>query len=54
MKELEEFKKMLPEEDGSVNKTNKQTESDLILPTPPAAQINPKLELPKDASPEAK
>ena len=54
MKELEEFKKMLPEEDGSVNKTNKQTESDLNLPTPPAAQINPKLELPKDASPEAK
>lgn len=53
-KELEEFKKMLPKEESQVDKTNGQTESNLNLPTPPATQISPKLELPKDASPEAK
>lgn len=54
-KELEEFKKMLPKEDGSVNNPDKQTgTSNLNLPTQPIIQISPKLELLKDASPEAK
>ena len=53
-KELEEFKKMLPKEEAPADKANGQTESNLNLPTPPTAQISPKLELPKEASPEAK
>ena len=53
-KELEEFKKMLPKEEAPANKLEENTQSDLNLPTPPTTQISPKLELPKEASPEAK
>jgi len=51
-KELDDFKKMLPKEEEK--KQGGNTQSDLNLPTPPAAQISPMIELPKDASPEAK
>ncbi|MEK7495449.1 MAG: tetratricopeptide repeat protein [Patescibacteria group bacterium] len=54
VKELEEFKKMLPKEETPVNKSEESTQSDLNLPTPPTTEISPKLELPKEASPEAK
>ncbi len=54
-KELDEFKKMLSkEEEKPANKLDKKTQSDLNLPTPPTTKISPKLELPKEASPEAK
>ena len=58
-KELEEFKKMLPKEEAatSENTTEQSTNpppSSLNLPTPPAVQISPMIELPKEASPEAK
>jgi len=58
-KELEEFKKMLPKEDATTpeNTTEQSTAtppSSLSLPTPPVAQISPMIDLPKDASPEAK
>jgi len=54
-KELEEFKKMLPK-DGEipVSAPEEKTQSNLNLPTPPATQISPKIELPKEASPEVK
>ncbi|MCR4312956.1 MAG: tetratricopeptide repeat protein, partial [Candidatus Roizmanbacteria bacterium] len=54
-KELEEFKKVLPkEEEKPVSESEEKTQSDLSLPTPPTTRISPKLELPKEASPEAK
>ncbi|PIU74533.1 hypothetical protein COS77_00960, partial [Candidatus Roizmanbacteria bacterium CG06_land_8_20_14_3_00_34_14] len=53
-KELEEFKKMLPKEEVKTDNVDKPTESNLNLPTPPTSQISPKLELQKEASPEAK
>ncbi len=54
-KELEEFKKMLPKEEASVDKQGEENSSgSLNLPTQPTTQISPKLELPKEASPEAK
>jgi tetratricopeptide (TPR) repeat protein len=53
-KELEEFKKMLPKEEVKNNNVDKQNKSNLNLPTPPTTEINPKLELQKEASPEAK
>ncbi len=54
-KELEEFKKMLPKEESQVDQSGEKNQpGSLNLPTPPAAQISPKLELPKEASPEAK
>jgi hypothetical protein len=58
-KELEEFKKMLPKEEATTpeNTTEQSTNpppSSLNLPTPPAVQISPMIELPKEASPEAK
>jgi tetratricopeptide (TPR) repeat protein len=53
-KELEEFKKMLPKEEVKNNNVDKQNKSNLNLPTPPTTGINPKLELQKEASPEAK
>ena len=53
-KELEDFKKNLSKEEGSVNNSDKQTETgNLNLPTAPAIKISPKIELPKEASPEA-
>ena len=54
VKELEEFKKMLPKEEVKTDNVDKPTESNLNLPTPPTSQISPKLELQKEASPEAK
>lgn len=58
-KELEEFKKMLPKEEvttpeETTEKSANTPPSSLNLPTPPAVQISPMIELPKDASPEAK
>ena len=54
-KELEEFKKVLPEEEEKpISESEEKTQSDLSLPTPPTTRISPKLELPKEASPEAK
>jgi len=53
-KELEEFKKMLPKEEVKTDNVDKPTESNLNLPTPPTTEISPKLELQKEASPEAK
>ncbi|RJQ37384.1 tetratricopeptide repeat protein [Candidatus Microgenomates bacterium] len=58
-KELEEFKKMLPKDETvTPENTGEQSTaippSSLNLPTPPAVQISPMIELPKDASPEAK
>ena len=54
VKELEEFKKMLPKEEVKTDNVDKPTESNLNLPTPPTTEISPKLELQKEASPEAK
>lgn len=51
-KELEEFKKKLPE--GGVEATPSGQPSQLTLPTPPTATMEPKIKLPKEASPEAK
>ncbi len=58
-KELEEFKKMLPTEEittpeDTTDQSTNPPPSSLNLPTPPATQISPMIELPKDASPEAK
>ena len=54
-KELENFKKMLPKEEDQVNQLEIDNQpSSLNLPTPPTTQIDPRLELPKEASPEAK
>jgi len=52
-KELEEFKKKLPPEEKQATESAGQP-SQLSLPTPPATQISPKIELPKEASPEAR
>ena len=52
-KELEEFKKKLPQEEKQATESASQP-SQLSLPTPPATQISPKIELPKEASPEAR
>jgi len=54
VKELEEFKKMLPKEEVKTDNVDKPTESNLNLPTPPTTEISPRLELQKEASPEAK
>jgi tetratricopeptide (TPR) repeat protein len=55
-KDLDEFKKMLPKEgvDANTQKEAVVEPGSLNLPTPPVTQISPKLELPKEASPEAK
>jgi len=51
-KDLEEFKKKLPKE-TETPATGEAGEQELSLPTPPAEEISPKIELPKGASPEA-
>lgn len=53
-KELDDFKKNLPEKEGSAKteKSSKIKPQQLSLPTPPPA-VSPKIELPKEASPEA-
>jgi tetratricopeptide (TPR) repeat protein len=53
-KELAEFKKLLPKDEKEATKSSETVPGTLNLPTPPATQISPKLELPKEASPEAK
>ena len=51
--DLEEFKKKLPaEEEATKEATPKSTK--LSVPTPPAQSLEPKIQLPKEASPEAK
>ncbi|MEK7633624.1 MAG: tetratricopeptide repeat protein, partial [Patescibacteria group bacterium] len=52
-KELEEFKLKLPEEKTAAE-DGETKPGTLNLPSPPATLISPKIELPKDASPEAK
>lgn len=52
-KELEEFKKKLPLEEKQTT-PSAEGPSQLSLPTPPTATVEPKIELPKEASPEAK
>ena len=53
-KDLADFKKMLPKEEKEATKSTETNPGTLNLPTPPTAKISPKLELPKEASPEAK
>jgi tetratricopeptide (TPR) repeat protein len=55
-KELEEFKKMLLEKNDVLdNYPDEKTKlNNLNLPTPTVVEVNPKIELPKEASPEAK
>ncbi len=52
-KDLEEFKKKLPKIEEQAS-PSAQKQPSLSLPTPPANTINPKLKLPKEASPEAR
>ncbi len=51
-KDLEEFKAKIPKETSE--EKPKEESQKLSLPTPPVATFSPKLQLPKDASPEAK
>jgi hypothetical protein len=55
-KDLALFKKTLSEKEAVTPSASdkESTPSTLNLPTPPASQISPKIELPKEASPEAK
>lgn len=55
-KDLEEFKKKLPKQTQQQPKQEqKNTEiQQLSIPTPPVATLSPKINLPKDASPETK
>lgn len=53
-KDLEEFKKKLPTEETNQPATNNQEPNKIGLPTPPANNIDPKINLPKTASPEAR
>lgn len=50
-KELEEFKKKLPDQQQEATSTGQP--SKLNLPTPPPATMEPKIQLPKEASPKA-
>ncbi len=51
-KDLEEFKKKLPAEEGKATPSGQP--SQLSLPTPPSATLEPKLKLPHEVSPETK
>jgi tetratricopeptide (TPR) repeat protein len=54
-KELEEFKKKLPTgETSSATQSAESQKQQLALPTPPIPALSPKIELPKNASPESK
>ncbi len=55
MKELEEFKKLVPTPSAAPQgqQQTQQQQQDLVLPSPPAATVEPKLDLPPDASPAA-
>lgn len=52
-KDLEEFKKMIPEEQEIQEEGKATKKGELNLPTPPVATFSPKIELPKEASPGA-
>lgn len=52
-KDLEEFKKKLPQEEKEASPAGEKQPSQLTLPSPPAPKIEPKIKLPKEASPEA-
>jgi tetratricopeptide (TPR) repeat protein len=52
-KDLEEFKKKLPQSQEQTKPTENQQSGQLTLPTPQPT-IEPKIKLPKEASPEAK
>jgi len=52
-KDLEEFKKMLPENENQASKEAIQKQNELTIPTP-AKEIEPKIQLPQTASPEAR
>jgi Flp pilus assembly protein TadD len=53
-KELEEFKKMLPKEEKEATQEGEIKPGTLNLPTLPETKVEPKIELPKEASPEAR
>lgn len=53
-KDLEEFKKKLPTTETATPSAEVQQPNQLSLPTPPQPAIEPKIELPKTASPEAR
>lgn len=55
-KDLDEFKKKLPQTEAAASGAAAQTQTpnQLTLPTPPEKLIEPKITLPKEASPEAK
>lgn len=53
-KDLEEFKKKLPATETATPSAEIQQPNQLSLPTPPQPAIEPKIELPKTASPEAR
>jgi hypothetical protein len=52
--ELDKFKAMLPKENVSGTPTPTPAAQQLSLPTPASATLEPKIKLPKTASPEAK
>lgn len=62
-KDLAEFRKNAPQqaadgeteatESADLNETSSELQEDLGLPTPPVATVEPRIELPQDASPEA-
>jgi len=53
-KDLEEFKKKLPTTTGEATQSGQLQQQQLSLPQQPSNQVEPKIELPKTASPEAK
>jgi len=54
-KELEEFKKKLPKtEEQTATESAQPQKQQLALPTPPVPALSPKIELPKNASPESR
>ncbi len=52
--ELDEFKTKLPKEENQTPTTNNESPSQLALPTPIPTTEQPKIQLPKEASPEAR
>ncbi|MBI2641599.1 O-antigen ligase family protein, partial [Candidatus Roizmanbacteria bacterium] len=52
-KDLAEFEKKLPQSETEATPEEELTPQKLSLPSPPAATLEPKLELPEEASPEA-
>ena len=52
--DLEEFKKKLPKQEEAASPEGSLKPSKLSVPTPAAQSLEPKIKLPKEASPEAK